>query len=213
MASFPSSVVSFSTRSDNTDTVFAAHMNAVQDEIVAIETELGTAPKNSTARSTNYGSVDARLEALETDYSLTSHTHSGYLATTGGTLSGALNLADYELQRPLLVDWAEKLNTIATSGSTRDLDYSVANVWDVTLSAACTFSFSNWPASGRAGTLTLILRNGGTAYAATWPSSVKWAGGTAPTLSGINKADIITFVSLNGGTSIAATLIQDFASL
>jgi hypothetical protein len=212
-AAFPTSVKTFTTRSDNTDTIFAAHINDLQDEVNAIETALGVSPTNSAFRSTNYGSVDARLEGIETDYSLGSHTHSGYMATSGGTFSGNVNHADFELQRPLLVDWAEKLNTVATSTAALALDYAVANVWDVTLSVGCTFSFSNFPASGRAGTLTLILRNGASAFAATWPAAVKWAGGTAPTLSGINKADIITFVTLNGGTSIAATLVQDFASL
>lgn len=79
-ASYPASVASFTTRTDDTDTIFAAHVNALQEEVVAIETALGTAPTNSTARSTNYGSVDARLEALETDY----------LIKTGGTLTGDL---------------------------------------------------------------------------------------------------------------------------
>ena len=42
--SYPSSLDSFPTKTDNVDTVEAAHINALQDAIVAIETELGTNP-------------------------------------------------------------------------------------------------------------------------------------------------------------------------
>lgn len=220
-ASWPTSVKTFTSRTDTTDVIYAAHVNDLQDEVNAIETSLGVGVKGGQT------DVNTRIGLLESGKAATSHTHDHgtgltgladddhpqYLLKAGGTMTGDSNFADFTIQRPLLRDWAETLSVIATSTGTRDLDYTVANVWDVTLSAACTFTFSNWPASGRSGTLTLILRNGGTAYAATWPAAVKWAGGTAPTLSGINKADIITFVSLNGGTTVAGTLIQDFASL
>lgn len=41
-ASFPSSVKSFSTKSDNVDDVMAVDINGIQDEVVAIETHLVT---------------------------------------------------------------------------------------------------------------------------------------------------------------------------
>jgi hypothetical protein len=44
--SYPSSLDNFSTKVDSVDDVLAAHMNAVQTAIVAIETELGTVPKS-----------------------------------------------------------------------------------------------------------------------------------------------------------------------
>jgi len=40
-ASYPASVKSFTTKVDNVDDVEAAHINSVQEEIVAIETALG----------------------------------------------------------------------------------------------------------------------------------------------------------------------------
>lgn len=101
----------------------------------------------------------------------------------------------------------------ATSGANYALDFDLASIHDVTLSAACTFSFTDPPNGALVGTLTLVLRNGGTAYAATWPASVKWAGGTAPTLSGINKADVITFTTFDGGTTWAGMVVPDFSAL
>lgn len=83
-ASFPGSIKSFTTKVDVTDVVAAADMDDVQLEVAAIETILGTNTHVSTARSTTYASVKARLEALETDYSLGSHAHA-HSALTGLT--------------------------------------------------------------------------------------------------------------------------------
>lgn len=65
-----------------------------------------------------------------------------------------------------------------------------------TISAATTFTFS-----GATGCMTfsLILTNGG-AYTVTWPSTVKWAGGSAPTLTA-SGIDVLTFLTPNGGTN------------
>ena len=43
-ASYPGAVKNYTSKQDGVDTILAAHMNAVQDEITAIETELGTDP-------------------------------------------------------------------------------------------------------------------------------------------------------------------------
>jgi hypothetical protein len=50
--------------------------------------------------------------------------------------------------------------------------------------------------------ITLITTGNGTAYAITWPGSVKWAGGTAPTYTSTNgKQDIYSFVTVTTGAS------------
>ncbi|NQW08364.1 MAG: hypothetical protein HQ481_00585 [Alphaproteobacteria bacterium] len=65
----------------------------------------------------------------------------------------------------------------------------------------CTFTFSNPPASGTAGSLTMVLRQDATgSRTTTWPASVKWAGGSAPTLTTTASAiDILTFMTVDGG--------------
>lgn len=47
MATYPSSLVSFTTKTNKVDLVDAAHINSVQSEVVAIETELGTLVKGT----------------------------------------------------------------------------------------------------------------------------------------------------------------------
>jgi hypothetical protein len=118
------------------------------------------------------------------------------------TVLANVNFADFVLQRPEIKDYAESVSTNATSSTAATINLENGNVHDLTLTANCTLTFSNPPATGKAGSFTLILRQDATgSRTVTWPASVKWSGGTAPTLtttaSGI---DILTFTSVDGGT-------------
>lgn len=73
------------------------------------------------------------------------------------------------------------------------------NVQTATVTGVVTISFTNPAASGQASTLTVILTNGG-AFAVTWPASVDWSNGLAPTLTA-SGVDILTFVTHDGGTT------------
>jgi hypothetical protein len=95
----------------------------------------------------------------------------------------------------------EVISTIAASGAAETIDLDDGNVHDITLDADCTFTFTA-PAAGRARSFTLFLRQGtGAPHLATWPGSVEWVAGSAPTLSTAeNDLDVLTFVTLDGGT-------------
>jgi len=56
---YPAAIESFATKTDNVDTVHAAHVNALQTSIVNIETELGITPSGA------YDDVAGRLDAIE----------------------------------------------------------------------------------------------------------------------------------------------------
>jgi hypothetical protein len=78
-----------------------------------------------------------------------------------------------------------------SSGSAITLDFATASNQFVTMTANCTFTFSN-PVAGGNYTLRLLQDStGGWTY--TWPSNVRWMGGSAPTGSTANKTDIIDF--------------------
>lgn len=112
-----------------------------------------------------------------------------------------LDLEDAVLQRPEVKDYAETVNAIgSTGGGTQDIDISAGNVVTATVdTSANTFTFSNPPASGKCGSFTLILTNGGS-QTVNWPGSVDWAGGTAPTLTTAGK-DVLTFTTVDAGTT------------
>ena len=122
----------------------------------------------------------------------------GVLATNalpkaGGTVTGAINHSDQILQRTVLKDYGETKVAMAAHA----VDLELGNVFTYTLSGGQTVTFTNPPASGTAGSFTMIVTNGGSATL-TWPTSVDWAAATAPTLTA-SGVDVLTFTSIDGG--------------
>jgi hypothetical protein len=117
---------------------------------------------------------------------------------TGTVTTAAIAMADNLLTRANLQDYSIEGSAIGNTGGTRTLDLTVANFFSATLNQACTFTFSNPPGSGDFGTFVLELTNGG-AFTITWPASVDWPGGSAPTLTASGK-DQLVFTTRDGGT-------------
>ena len=113
--------------------------------------------------------------------------------------TGAVALADALLSRPTLKDYAIEGSAIGNVGATRTFDLAVANFFSATLNQACTFTFSNPPASGDFGCFVLELTNGG-AFVITYPASVDFIGGVAPTLTAAG-VDQLVFTTRDGGTT------------
>lgn len=117
-------------------------------------------------------------------------------------------LADKELD-----NYSETAETVAASTAATALDLEAGNVKQVTLSANTTFTFANPAAAGEASSLSVILIQDATgSRTVTWPASVKWAGGTAPMLTTTaNRADVLTFLTVDGGTNwLGFTAGQNF---
>lgn len=123
-----------------------------------------------------------------------------HLLRSGGTLSSFLDWARNELRKALLVDYTEKVNVVAASGSNRTLDLATAPVHKVTLDQACTFTFAG-ARNGEASVLTLQLINDATGRAVTWPGSVRWPEGDAPDVTAASSIHWLTFISLDGGAN------------
>jgi len=101
-------------------------------------------------------------------------------------------------------DVSETVNIIGNTIATQPIDYTAGGVVSMTLAVATTtLSFTNPPATGKAGNLTLYITQDSTGTRLiTWPVSVKWPGGTAPTLStAVGAIDVITLTTLDGGTT------------
>lgn len=78
--------------------------------------------------------------------------------------------------------------------TTTNLDWNSGNCQSITLAnSGQTFTFAN-PKSGGRYLLELKQPASGAAGTITWPTTVKWSGGSAPTLTATNsQTDIITF--------------------
>lgn len=99
--------------------------------------------------------------------------------------------------------YTEGFSTTSAAGSSTTINLATNNNWDVTLTANCTISFSNIPVSNLT-SFTIILRQGGSgSYTVTWPGSVTWVTGSAPTLNTtVGSVNILTFLTDNGGTTV-----------
>lgn len=107
------------------------------------------------------------------------------LPLTGGTLTGILNMHSYTLKR------------VAMSSTTVDL--AQGNYFSYTVASTTTLTFSNTPSGTVSSGFVLELTNGGVATV-TFPASVKWAGGVAPTLTA-SGVDVLVFITDDNGTT------------
>jgi hypothetical protein len=119
-------------------------------------------------------------------------------SVTGTATVTAVQMADNNLIRPKLLDYAIKGSALGDTGTAATINFESANFFSATSTAATTWAFSNPVASGDFGGFVLELNNGG-AYTQTWPAAVDWPAGTAPTLTASGK-DLLVFVTRDGGT-------------
>lgn len=80
-----------------------------------------------------------------------------------------------------------------------NIDTTLGNYFSKTIGGTTTFTVSNVPVSGTAASFILDLINGGSATV-NWWTGVKWAGGTAPTLTAAGR-DVLGFFTYDGGTT------------
>ncbi len=131
------------------------------------------------------------------------------------TFTAALQISDQELRRALLLDYAVKHNSISSAAGTLTIDLTTGNSFVTTLTEnITTVTISNPPATGDYGQFVIkIIQDGaGGAFTITWPASVLWPGGTAPTITVTNNAiDEVTLRTIDAGTEWRGSFSQAFA--
>ena len=119
---------------------------------------------------------------------------SGYALLAGAEFTG------YVAPSVVALSYASTITITATAG----------NDFRVTLAGSPTFAAPVSPTDGQTIQIWLTQPSSGGPYTAAFTggsTSVKWAGGTAPTLStGANDVDILQFTTANGGTSWYGTV-------
>lgn len=184
-------------RSPSSDVIYSAPAGAGGGE-VSLLTQLQVVLANSFLNATKWNSIQAEID--------------NYLLLTGGTLSGFLAMTRNELRQPQLKDYSEKVVTIASATGTVNIDLSLGNIFDVTLTGATIFTFSNPAPSGQNTSFTMYLNQGGTAQSVTYPTSVKWSNDTIPTISVINKTYVLSFTTKNAGSRYYGMAITNFTT-
>jgi len=95
---------------------------------------------------------------------------------------------------------ASIVSTIVSSAVS--LNLNSASMFLIPLNSNVEVSFTNPPPSSRVCSFTVALSADGTTRSVTWPTTVRWTAGTAPTItSASGKVDILSFLTNNGGIS------------
>lgn len=125
-------------------------------------------------------------------------TTSSVLAATATAVKTANDLAATKLAATsgVLTDYRVTASNLAAGTA---INTSTANYFYKTISGLTTFTFATSATSGtQSAGFVLELTNGG-AFAVTWPASVKWPAGTAPTLTA-SGVDVLVFITDDAGT-------------
>ena len=179
-----SDIASASTARANLGLVIGTNVQAY-DATIVVDADIGSTVQAYDATILNDADIGVNVQAYNADTSLTD---------VAETRSASINMADNIVQSPVLKDYAE--TSIAMSAN--DVDLSLGNVQTKTIATNSTLTFSNPPATGNAGSFTLILTNGGAATV-TWPTSIDWPAATAPALTAAG-VDVLFFTTIDGGT-------------
>jgi len=170
---------------------------AASTALIAVETKLGISASPAASAATN-----AFLEHTGTGTTAWSSTLTGS-TIAGATLSGTVVGADQIMSAVVHKDYAETVYAGGDTSTAVTLDETNGNTQTWTMTGNCTFTMPSG-AGLQAGTaLTLILTQDGTGSRTGAFTSVKWAGGTAPTLTttATTGADILCFVTFDGGAA------------
>lgn len=112
------------------------------------------------------------------------------------------------INNPTVTNYVESVVSIGNSGTSQTLALTNGTVQTVTMTGNCTFTM---PTATAGKSFILIAVQDGTGSRTATFTSVKWAGGTAPTLTttATTGRDIFAFVS--DGTNWYGTVAQAFA--
>ena len=180
-------VVTFSTAPPNT--------TAVEVMVAAISvTSIGTPSDNTvtTAKIADNAVTTVKIA----DNAVTTVKIADNAVTAAKLTSG-----DYDFDS-ITVRGAITEDAVTLTGTSTTIDLATATNFVHDLTGATTYTFSNPASTGNATAFTLKIIQDSTARAITWPSSVDWAGGTAPTLTATdNGVDVFVFYTIDGGTT------------
>ena len=113
--------------------------------------------------------------------------------------------AGIDVTGELIADsYNETYAAVTSSSNATTVDCEAGNAFSHTLTENTTFTFSNPPASGTAYSFSIEIIQDASAsgYTVTWPSSVDWPSGAAPTLTATASAkDVFVFTTRDGGTN------------
>jgi hypothetical protein len=145
-----------------------------------------------------YG-VDRMFHHGDTDTYMQFHAANQWRVVTGGTERIEVNNTRTQIDT-LLTDAAVAEDYDALSGTSVTADPDAGGAFSLTMTGNTTFTFGA-PSLGSGVSTGFIIELTGNGSTVTWPSSVEWAGGTAPDAPANGETDIYVFWTRDGGTT------------
>ena len=167
--------------------------------LIATTATVGTLKATSTATFDSAVVMSSTLSVANTATFDSAVVMSSTVSVANTATVGVVQMADNNLIRPKLLDYAVKGSALGNTSTLATFDLETANFFSATSTGATTWAFSNPVASGDFGGFVAELTNGG-AHQQHWPAAVDWPGGAAPALTASGK-DILVFVTRDAGTT------------
>ena len=208
---------------DVTDTANVTAAGALMDSeltalasVKAIDQGLATTDSPTFAAATVNGNIvvtgtvdGVDIAARDAVLTSTTSTATAALPKAGGTLTGSLSGTTGTFSGVLMGESLQE-DYDSLSGTSPSPDADNAGAFSLTTSGNTTFTFGS-VTSGRSVGFLVELTAGGT-HTVTWPSSVDWAGGSAPDAPASGEKDVLVFWTRDGGTTWHGFLAGDAMS-
>jgi hypothetical protein len=229
---------SFSTAIGNTNTCYYAIVNGAEWEVGMATVGAGTLARTTVLQSSNAdAAVDfsAGIKDVFVTYAADKAVFkdaagnvAGLLALAGGTMTGAITfvggqtfpgtgdvtltgtqtLTNKTVEAGVFTNGYTEETVIANTSTAYTIDLANGSVQFLTLTGNCTYTFPT-VATGKSFTL-LQFQDATGSRTVTWPASVKWPAGTAPTITATaSKMDKFVFTA-NGSYWYGSVAGQNF---
>ena len=188
----------------------AVAIQAVSAAVSVLQIQVDAVSAATSVNTVAIQAVSAAVSTLQVQVNTVSAAVSAALVSVsqrvlkaGDSMTGELNNQDNLVTRPKFKDYSLQAVVKTSVSATTTLDLTEGNFFTVLAGGSTTYVFANPPVSSAngpaAGGFVLELQNGGAATV-TWPSTVDWPGGTAPTLT-TSGFDVIVCITDDGGTN------------
>lgn len=187
-------VTNLGTPTANSDAVTKSY---VDDNTSAGGIAQAAASATASAASATAAATSATSAATQATNAATSATNAATSATNASTSASAAAAS------------AALFDTVSVITSTSNAiacNLATARVFKHTFTEATTFTFSNPATTGTRCAFELHLFQDGTGRTPTWPGTVKWSNGTAPTVNTASKNYMVSFYTIDGGTTYIGIL-------